>query len=112
MLLTGLALRLPTFGRTLLSSDEAAYATMAEAMQRGAVLYQGAVDHKPPAIHLTYAFAVLIFGYGRFAVFALGILPALESAHALARAACALILRKQPDLNHHINITIGQSRPL
>ena len=51
----GVLLRLPTFGRALLSDDEAIYATTADAMARGDQLYRDVVDHKPPAIYVVYA---------------------------------------------------------
>ena len=57
----GVLLRLPTFGRALLSDDEAIYATTADAMARGDRLYRDVVDHKPPGIYHVYqaGFAVL-----------------------------------------------------
>jgi 4-amino-4-deoxy-L-arabinose transferase-like glycosyltransferase len=88
VLLTGLALRLPTFGRTLLSSDEASYATVAEAMQRGAVLYQGTVDHKPPAIYDVYLASFRVLGpYNTQLAHLLVVLSVLLTAFALSRAA-------------------------
>jgi hypothetical protein len=50
----GLALRLPTFLRPLLSDDEAIYATTADALRRGDLLYRDVVDHKPPLIYHLY----------------------------------------------------------
>jgi hypothetical protein len=50
----GLALRLPTFFRPLLSDDEAIYATTADALSRGDLLYRDVVDHKPPLIYHVY----------------------------------------------------------
>ena len=88
VLLTGLALRLPTFGRALLSSDEAAYATMAEAMQRGAVLYRDTVDHKPPAIFDVYLASFRVLGpYNTQLAHLLVVLAVLLTAFALSRAA-------------------------
>ena len=88
VLLTGLGLRLPTFGRTLLSSDEASYATVAEAMQRGAVLYQGTVDHKPPAIYDVYLASFRVLGpYNTQLAHLLVVLSVLLTAFALSRAA-------------------------
>ncbi|HEY0711089.1 MAG TPA: glycosyltransferase, partial [Polyangia bacterium] len=54
LLLLGAFLRLPTFGRPLLSDDEAIYAATADAMAQGNVLYRDVVDHKPPAIYFIY----------------------------------------------------------
>ncbi len=88
VLLAGLALRLPTFGRTLLSSDEAAYSTIAEAMQRGGVLYRDTVDHKPPAIYDVYLASFRVLGpYDTELAHAAVVLAALLVAFALARAA-------------------------
>ena len=42
----GAALRVPTFCRPLLSDDEAIYATTADALGRGDLLYRDVVDHK------------------------------------------------------------------
>jgi len=88
VLLTGLALRLPTFGRTVLSSDEAIYATVAEAMQRGAVLYRDTVDHKPPAIFDVYLASFRVLGpYNTQLAHLLVVLAVLLTAFALSRAA-------------------------
>ncbi len=88
VLLTGLALRLPTFSRTLLSSDEAAYATMAESMQRGAVLYRDTVDHKPPAIFDVYLASFRVLGpYDTQLAHLLVVLAVLLTAFAISRAA-------------------------
>ena len=50
----GFVLRVPTFLRPLLSDDEAIYATTADAMARGDLLYRDVVDHKPPLIYHVY----------------------------------------------------------
>jgi len=52
--LLGVCLRLPTFSRPLLSDDEAIYATTADALGRGDLLYRDVVDHKPPLIYHVY----------------------------------------------------------
>jgi len=52
--LFGALLRVPTFGRALLSDDEAIYAATADALGRGALLYRDVVDHKPPLIYHVY----------------------------------------------------------
>jgi 4-amino-4-deoxy-L-arabinose transferase-like glycosyltransferase len=88
VLLTGLALRLPTFGRTLLSSDEAAYSVVAEAMHRGGVLYRDTVDHKPPAIYDMYLASFKLLGpYNTQLAHLLVVLAVLLTAFALSRAA-------------------------
>jgi 4-amino-4-deoxy-L-arabinose transferase-like glycosyltransferase len=88
VLLLGFALRLPTFGRLMLSSDEAAYAAVADAMQRGAVLYRDIVDHKPPAIFDVYLASARLLGpYNTQLAHLLVVLAVLLTACALARAA-------------------------
>jgi 4-amino-4-deoxy-L-arabinose transferase-like glycosyltransferase len=88
VLLTGLGLRLPTFGRTLMSSDEAAYSVVAEAMQRGAVLYRDVVDHKPPAIYDVYLASFKLLGpYDTQLAHLLVVLAVLVTAFELSRAA-------------------------
>jgi hypothetical protein len=62
LLLLGVFLRLPTFGRALLSDDEAIYAATADAMAQGNVLYRDVVDHKPPAIYFIYRAGMALFG--------------------------------------------------
>lgn len=50
----GASLRFPAFLRPLLSDDEAIYATTADALTRGDLLYRDVVDHKPPLIYHVY----------------------------------------------------------
>ena len=58
----GLLLRLPTFFRPLLSDDEAIYATAADALMRGDLLYRDVVDHKPPLIYHVYQAGFALLG--------------------------------------------------
>ncbi|MEP6653960.1 MAG: hypothetical protein ABJA82_11405 [Myxococcales bacterium] len=58
----GVLLRLPAFGRLLLSDDEAIYATTADALTRGALLYRDVVDHKPPLIYHVYQAGFSLLG--------------------------------------------------
>src|SRR5262245_14958705 len=58
----GAALRLPTFGRPLLSDDEAIYAATGDALGRGDLLYRDVVDHKPPLIYHVYQAGFAAFG--------------------------------------------------
>ncbi|MEO8214731.1 MAG: hypothetical protein ABI560_16130, partial [Myxococcales bacterium] len=58
----GVILRLPAFGRMLLSDDEAIYATTADALTRGALLYRDVVDHKPPLIYHVYQTGFSLLG--------------------------------------------------
>jgi hypothetical protein len=63
----GVVLRLPTFGRALLSDDEAIYAVTADALGRGDLLYRDVVDHKPPLIYHVYQAGFALFGpHGRY----------------------------------------------
>jgi hypothetical protein len=88
VLLLGLVLRLPTFARLLISDDEAIYATTADAMRRGAVLYRDAVDHKPPAIYDVYLASFKVMGpYNTQGAHALAVGASLLCAIALWRAA-------------------------
>ena len=58
----GVLLRLPAFGQRLLSDDEAIYATTADALTRGALLYRDVVDHKPPLIYHVYQAGFSLLG--------------------------------------------------
>ncbi len=58
----GALLRLPTFLRPLLSDDEAIYATTADALSRGDLLYRDVVDHKPPLIYHVYQLGFAVLG--------------------------------------------------
>ncbi len=88
VLLLGLALRLPTFARPLISDDEAIYATTADAMRRGAVLYRDVVDHKPPAIYDVYLASFAVLGpYNTQGAHALVVVAVLVCGLALWRAA-------------------------
>lgn len=63
--LVGALLRLPSFGRPLLSDDEAIYAATAGAMSRGEALYRDVVDHKPPVIYHLYQAGAALLGDGQ-----------------------------------------------
>jgi len=58
----GVLLRVPTFARPMLSDDEAIYATTADALARGDLLYRDVVDHKPPLIYHVYQAGFTAFG--------------------------------------------------
>src|ERR1022692_1707545 len=80
----GAALRVPTFCRPLLSDDEAIYATTADALGRGDLLYRDVVDHKPPLIYHVYQAAFAAFGrYNTQGAHALVILSVLLTAGLL-----------------------------
>jgi hypothetical protein len=85
VLLVGLALRLPTFTRQVLSDDESIYTVIADAMRRGDVLYRDVVDHKPPAIYDVYlASATLLGPYNTQGAHALAVVAVLLCGVALA----------------------------
>jgi len=56
-------LRTPTFLQPLMEIDEAIYATIADLLLKGGVLYaDGGVDHKPPLLYLIYQLCFWIGG--------------------------------------------------
>jgi 4-amino-4-deoxy-L-arabinose transferase-like glycosyltransferase len=69
-------LRLHTYNEPL-ERDLTTYAVIAHEMLEGKALYSEMWDHKPPAIHVTYAAAELIAGYGRNSIFLMNIAAAL-----------------------------------
>ena len=94
----GAALRVPTFGRALLSDDEAIYATTADALARGDRLYRDVVDHKPPLIYHVYQAGFALLGpydtHGAHAAVVLAVLltGALLFAMSGSLAAAGLFL--------------------
>ena len=77
----GVVLRLPTFGRPLLSDDEAIYAVTADALGRGDLLYRDVVDHKPPLIYHVYQAGFAALGrYNTQGAHALVVLAVLLTA--------------------------------
>ncbi|MBN2576555.1 MAG: hypothetical protein JXP73_18470 [Deltaproteobacteria bacterium] len=80
----GVLLRLPTFSRPLLSDDEAIYATTADALVRGDLLYRDVVDHKPPLVYHVYRAGFAWLGhYNTHGAHALVILSVLLAAGLL-----------------------------
>ena len=71
-------LRLHTYDEPL-ERDLTTYAVVAHEMIGGKALYSDLWDHKPPAIHVTYAAAELIAGYGRDSIFLLNIAAAIAT---------------------------------
>jgi hypothetical protein len=65
--------RLHTYHEPL-ERDITTYAVIAHELLAGRQLYSDLWDHKPPAIHLTYAAAEALVGYGEASVFLLNIL--------------------------------------
>src|SRR5438270_1019698 len=72
------ALRLHTYNEPL-ERDLTTYAVIAHEMLEGKSLYRDLWDHKPPAIHVTYAAAELIAGYGRQSIFLMNITAAIAT---------------------------------
>jgi 4-amino-4-deoxy-L-arabinose transferase-like glycosyltransferase len=65
--------------REPLERDLTTYAVIAHEMLNGKNLYSDLWDHKPPAIHVTYAAAELIAGYGRNSIFLMNVAAALAT---------------------------------
>ena len=77
----GVFVRVPTFSRPLLSDDEAIYATTADALGSGDLLYRDVVDHKPPLIYHVYQAAFAALGrYNTHGAHAMVILSVLLTA--------------------------------
>ncbi|MEP7014212.1 MAG: hypothetical protein ABI925_02110 [Verrucomicrobiota bacterium] len=70
--------RLHTYDEPL-DRDLTTYAVIAHEMLSGKALYSDLWDHKPPAIHVTYAAAELIAGYGRDSIFLMNITAAVAT---------------------------------
>ena len=68
-------MRLHTYTEPL-ESDLTTYAVIGRELLAGRNLYTDLWDHKPPAIHLTYALALFFCGHGRMAIFSLGFISA------------------------------------
>src|SRR5205807_10342515 len=73
--------RLHTYHEPL-QRDLTTYAVIAHEMLAGKSLYQDLWDHKPPAIHVTYAAAEMIAGYGRDSIFLMNVAAALATLFA------------------------------
>src|SRR2546421_10024444 len=73
--------RLPTYHEPL-QRDLTTYAVIAHEMLAGKSLYQHLWDHKPPAIHVTYAAAEMIAGYGRDSIFLMNVAAAIATLFA------------------------------
>jgi 4-amino-4-deoxy-L-arabinose transferase-like glycosyltransferase len=73
-----LCLRLHTYNEPL-ERDVTTYAVIAHEMLGGRALYSDLWDHKPPAIHVTYAAAEVIAGYGRNSIFLMNVASAIAT---------------------------------
>ena len=80
--------RLHTY-REPLDRDLTSYAVIGHEMLAGKSLYRELWDHKPPAIHVTYAAAELVAGYGRGSIFLLNILAGIVTMLVCYRAGFA-----------------------
>ncbi len=81
MVLAGLAAlisvtRLHTYNEPL-DRDITCYAVIGHEILAGRPLYSELWDHKPPAIHVTYALADLLWGYGPRTIYLLGVTMAI-----------------------------------
>jgi 4-amino-4-deoxy-L-arabinose transferase-like glycosyltransferase len=72
------SLRLHTYDEPL-ERDLTTYAVIAHEMLNGKNLYSDLWDHKPPAIHVTYAAAELIAGYGRDSIMLMNVAAAMAT---------------------------------
>jgi 4-amino-4-deoxy-L-arabinose transferase-like glycosyltransferase len=72
------SLRLHTYAEPL-ERDLTTYAVIAHEMLNGKSLYSDLWDHKPPAIHVTYAAAELVAGYGRNSIFLMNVTAAIAT---------------------------------
>ncbi|PYK31679.1 MAG: hypothetical protein DME57_02805 [Verrucomicrobia bacterium] len=82
------ALRAHTYDEPL-ERDITTYAVIAHEMLNGKNLYSDLWDHKPPAIHLTYAAAEWITGYGRNSIFLMNAAAAVATLIAVYFAGAA-----------------------
>jgi len=82
------AMRLHTYDEPL-ERDLTTYAVIAHEMLNGKNLYSDLWDHKPPAIHVTYAAAELIAGYGRNSIFLMNVVAAMVTLLACYFAGAA-----------------------
>jgi 4-amino-4-deoxy-L-arabinose transferase-like glycosyltransferase len=81
-------LRLHTYDEPL-ERDLTTYAVIAHEMLNGKNLYSDLWDHKPPAIHMTYAAAEWITGYGRNSIFLMNAAAAVATLLACYFAGAA-----------------------
>jgi hypothetical protein len=81
--------RLHTYHEPL-ERDITTYAVTAHELLGGRKLYTDLWDHKPPAIHATYAFSEVLAGYGPASIFLLNVLAAVMTLLGVYRAGKAL----------------------
>jgi hypothetical protein len=73
-----------------LDHDLTTYAVIAHELLAGRALYVDLWDHKPPAIHVTFALGEILMGYGPLAVHALGLVGVVLGTLAVHRAGLAV----------------------
>jgi hypothetical protein len=83
------AARLHTFHEPL-ERDLTTYALIGRGLLEGRALYADLWDHKPPAVHLTYAAAVAVAGCGPGALYLLSVAAAVATLLGVYRAAAAI----------------------
>jgi len=80
--------RLRTFDEPL-ERDISGAAVMGQELLRGRSLYSDVWDHKPPAMHATHALSQLVAGYGRAAIYLLGVVSAIVTLGGVYAAGAA-----------------------
>src|SRR5882672_6438119 len=83
------AARLHTYHEPL-QTDITGAAVIGHELLAGRALYADMWDHKPPALHLTHAFAIALAGYGPGAVFLLNLLAGLATLVGVYAAGCVV----------------------
>jgi len=81
--------RLHTYHEPL-ERDITSAAVIAHEMLGGRALYADMWDHKPPAIHVTHALAILLVGHGPGAIYLLNVGAAIATLLGVYVAACAV----------------------
>lgn len=81
--------RLHTYHEPL-ERDITGAAVIGHELLAGRALYTDMWDHKPPALHLTHALAILIAGYGPGAIYLLNVIAALTTLLGVYAAASAV----------------------
>jgi len=80
--------RLHTYDEPL-ERDITGYAVAGHALLGGQRLYSDVWDHKPPAIHATYALAEVLAGYGYAPIYLMGVVAAIATLFGVYKAASA-----------------------
>jgi hypothetical protein len=81
--------RLHTYHEPL-ERDITSAAVIAHEMLGGRALYADMWDHKPPAIHVTHALAILLVGHGPGAIYLLNVAAAIATLLGVYVAACTV----------------------